>query len=201
VALRAIGLFRALTLGGLVMIGHMAGADTTWTMGATGKGTARWTMEGTGVAYRGGAAFGWAVTGEPLHDGFVETRFRAVAGREDRAGGVVWRWSDANDYYVARANALEDNVVAYKMVAGRRSDLKPVGADARAYGVKTKVASDVWHTLRVDFAGPEFVVSFDGARLFSVRDETFAGAGRVGVWSKADSVTEFDAFRAGPPQR
>ena len=185
----------------ILMLTHGVGADLTWTTGGTGKGTARWTQDGASLAYRGGAAFGWAVAGEPLRDGFVEARFRPREGREDRAGGVVWRWRDANNYYVARANALEDNVVAYKMVGGRRSDLKPVGAAARAYGVKTKVTSDAWHTLRVEFAGPEFSVHFDGARLFAVRDDTFAEPGRVGVWSKADSVTEFEGFSAAPPRR
>ncbi len=171
-------------------------AADPWQTGATGRGTARWVVDDGRLAYRGGATFGWAVTGPPLTDGFVETRFKPIAGREDQAGGVVWRWRDGDNYYVVRANALEDNVVAYKVVGGRRSDLKPVGAAGTAYGVKQRVTRDAWHTLRVDFRGDDFSVTFDGARLFAVRDATFAGPGRVGVWSKADSVTEFEAFRA-----
>src|SRR5439155_192333 len=80
-----------------------------WLFGATGRGTARWTEDGAGLTYRGGAAFGWAVLPETsLRDGFVQARFKPIAGREDQAGGVVWRWRDADNYYVARANALED---------------------------------------------------------------------------------------------
>jgi hypothetical protein len=167
-----------------------------WLWGSTGRGTARWTQEGAGLAYRGGATFGWAVLrGISIRDGSVEVRFRPVEGREDRAGGVVWRWQDANNYYVARGNALEDNVVAYKVVEGRRTDLTPLGAPRGIYGMKVPVAAGTWHTLRVDFSGSDSAVTFDGRRLFVVRDETFTMAGAVGVWSKADSVTEFDQFQ------
>ena len=167
-----------------------------WLTGQTGRGTARWSRQESALTYLGGAAFGWAVLeGTAVRDGWVETRFRPVDGREDRAGGVVWRWRDADNYYIARGNALESNVVAYKIVKGRRTDLAPVGSPRGAYGVKVEVAAGVWHTLRVDFTGPEFVVTYDGQRLFTVRDETFPAAGSVGIWSKADSTTEFDRFR------
>jgi len=180
----------------LIMVG---GAEALmqdgWQSGGTGKGTARWDVAERQVVYRGGADFGWAVSGPTIQDGFVEVRFRPMEGREDEAGGVVWRWQDAKNYYIARANALENNVVAYKMVNGKRSDLKPIGAGARAYGVRATVTPRAWHTLRVDFKGPEFVVRFDrDVATFTVRDETLKTAGRVGVWSKADSVTEFEEF-------
>ena len=169
-----------------------------WQSGGTGRGTARWEMTDTRLVYRGGADFGWAVSGTPVQDGYVEVRFRPLEGRADQAGGLVWRWQDANNYYIARANALENNVVAYKMLNGKRTDLKPAGAGARAYGVSAAVAPRAWHTLRVDFKGAEFSVRFDGgAAGFTVRDETLNAAGRVGVWSKADSVTEFEDFRSG----
>jgi hypothetical protein len=188
-----------LTLGLLMVTGTGAGPIGEWRTGATGTGVANWTEESGHLVYRGRATFAWAVRpGVSLTDGFVQVRFRAVAGREDQAGGVVWRWQDANHYYVARANALENNVVAYKVVNARRTDLKPVGAGRLAYGVKARVAPQAWHTLRVDFKGPEATVTFDGQRLFAVRDETFPTAGTVGVWSKADSVTEFDALEFGP---
>ena len=167
-----------------------------WQSGGTGRGTARWDTKDGALAYRGGADFGWAVRGPAIQDGFVEVRFRPLEGRVDQAGGVVWRWQDANNYYIARANALENNVVAYKMAGGKRTDLKPVGAGARAYGVSATVAPRAWHTLRVEFQGEEFTVRFDGdAASFTVRDRTFTSPGRVGVWSKADSVTEFDGFQ------
>jgi hypothetical protein len=166
-----------------------------WQSGGTGKGTARWEVAERQLVYRGGAAFGWAVSGPTIQDGFVEVRFRPLEGRADQAGGVVWRWQDANNYYIARANALENNVVAYKMVNGKRTDLKPVDAGARAYGVKAAVTPHAWHTIRVDFKGAEFVVRLDrDVATFTVRDETLKAAGRVGVWSKADSVTEFEEF-------
>lgn len=167
-----------------------------WLTGQTGRGAARWTRQGETLTYEGGAAFGWAVReGASYRDGWVETRFKPVTGREDRAGGVVWRWRDADNYYVARANALEDNVVAYKVVRGRRTDLTPVGAAPGTYGVKVPVPTGAWHTLRVDFTGAQFEITYDGRHLFAVRDETFRDAGLVGIWSKADSVTEFTQFR------
>ena len=164
-----------------------------WLFGATGRGTARWTEEAVGLTYRGGAAYGWAVlSASSLRDGFVQVRFKPISGREDQAGGAVWRWRDADNYYVARANALEDNVVAYRVVGGRRISITPVGTPDGTYGVKAKVASGVWHTLRIEFQGAEAVVIYDGSRLFTVRDDSFREAGKIGVWSKADSVTEFE---------
>jgi hypothetical protein len=169
-----------------------------WLFGATGRGTARWTEEAAGLTYRGGAAFGWAVlSASSLRDGFVQVRFKPISGREDQAGGAVWRWRDADNYYVARANALEDNVVAYKVVGGRRISIAPVDTPEGTYGVKAKVASGVWHTLRIEFQGAEAAVIYDGGRLFTVRDDTFHEAGKIGVWSKADSITEFEPPRFG----
>jgi hypothetical protein len=190
------------TWGGVVAVALLALAVPTanavdWAKGGTGKGTARWAEQDGRLVYRGGADFGWAVVGDRLRDGFVEVRFHPVDGKKDRAGGVVWRWRDAKNYYVARGNALENNVVAYKMVDGRRTDLKPVGASVRAYGVKADVPPLTWHTLRVDFNGPEFLVKLNGRDLFTVRDQTFTEEGAVGIWSKADSLTEFDGFRYG----
>src|SRR5437899_9605930 len=87
------------------------------------------------------------------------------------------------------------NVLAFKVVNGRRDDLAPDGraTDFEIRGVKSRD----WRTLRVDFAGAEFRVSLDGRRLFTVRDGALAGPGAVGCWSKADSVTEFERFEYG----
>ena len=90
-----------------------------------------------------------------LKDGFVEVKFKPVSGKEDQAGGVIWRAQDANNYYIARANAHEGNVVLYKTVNGKRSPLDIVGRKG-GYGVKETVASGQWHTLRVEFAGNHF---------------------------------------------
>jgi hypothetical protein len=127
-----------------------------------------------------------------LADGTVSVRFEALTGSIDRAAGIVWRYRDTANYYVVRANALEQNVVLYKVERGRRSDLDPVGSGMFAYGKKAAVRSGVWHELRVEVKGDLFRVSLDGAHLFDVRDATFAGSGKVGLWTKADSVTAFD---------
>jgi hypothetical protein len=95
-----------------------------------------------------------------------------------------------------RANALEDNVVLYKTVNGTRSALNIVGRKG-GYGVNAPVQADRWHTLRVEFSGTRFNVIFNGAPLFEVEDATFTGAGMIGLWTKADSVTAFDRLNYG----
>jgi hypothetical protein len=125
-------------------------------------------------------------------DGKIEVRFEALSGKIDQAAGIVWRYRDANNYYLVRANALEGNVVLYKVEAGVRSDLDPVGAGLFAYGKKAEVRSAHWHALGVEVKGDLFQVKLDGKPLFEVRDTTFPDAGKVGLWTKADSVTAFD---------
>ncbi len=134
-----------------------------------------------------------------LRDGFVEVKFKTVRGEVDQAAGVVWRARDAANYYLCRANALEDNVVLYKVEHGKRTPLAPVGHPG-GYGVEVKVPRATWQTLRVEFTGPRFRVFLEGLELFTVEDPTFTGAGQVGLWTKADSVTRFDDFRYGPLQ-
>jgi hypothetical protein len=113
----------------------------------------------------------------------AEIRFKAVAGKIDQAGGIAVRLQDADNYYVARANALEDNVRFYRVVDGRREQLN---------GSNLKVTPNEWHTLGLRAEGERFTVSYDGKTLFSVTDQTFAEAGGVALWTKADSVTRFD---------
>ena len=134
--------------------------------------------------------------GTSLKDGWVEVKFKPVSGRIDQAGGVAWRAKDRDNYYVCRANALEDNVVLYKTEGGKRKSLDIFGRSG-GYGVTTKVAPGQWHIIRVEFSGPRFKVTFDGKELFTVEDATFTDAGMVGVWTKADSVTLFDDFGFG----
>ena len=123
-------------------------------------------------------------------------KFKAIAGSEDRAAGLVWRARDANNYYVVRANALEDNVVLYKTVNGVRSALDIVGRKG-GYGINVPVPANQWHGLRVDFSGSRFRVLYNGKQLFEVEDSTFSDAGKVGLWTKADSVTLFDEINYG----
>jgi hypothetical protein len=171
----------------------------------TGKGNPKWSVEndptapsnGKVVKQSGTATYPLLLKNSTgLQDGFIEVRFKAVSGREDRAGGVVWRAKDANNYYVVRANALEDNVVLYKTVNGTRTALDIVGRQG-GYGVKLPVPSGQWHSLRVEFGGNRFKVYFNGKAAFEVEDRTFSESGQIGLWTKADSVTVFDDISYG----
>jgi hypothetical protein len=129
-----------------------------------------------------------------IRNGEVSVDFKAVDGNIDRAVGIVWRYQDPNNYYIVRANALENNVVLYKVEAGVRLSIAPKGLPSRAYGVKHEIPSLRWNTLRVVFNESLFSVFLNGEHLFDVEDQTFKGAGKVGLWTKADSVTYFADF-------
>jgi hypothetical protein len=113
----------------------------------------------------------------------VSLKFKPVAGHVDQAGGIAVRVLDGDNYYVVRANALEDNVRFYRVVKGRRQEID---------GVNTKVTSGEWHSLGLIAQGDHFTIKFDGKTLFTTSDKTFPGAGKVALWTKADSVTRFD---------
>ncbi|MBI3714720.1 MAG: hypothetical protein HY255_01860 [Betaproteobacteria bacterium] len=168
-----------------------------WTAGVTGKGTSHWAVaQDAGARHvllqSGSGDFPWCVQRDvSLADGFVEVKFKAIGGREDQAGGIVWRWKDGDHYYVARANALENNVSLYYTEGGRRKTIQYVDAP---------VAGKVWHTLRAEFKGSRIRVSLDGKAYIELDDTHIHGAGAVGVWTKADSVTAFDDFAYGPSQ-
>jgi hypothetical protein len=172
-------------------------APPGWTATNTGSGQAKWTIEKDDTApsrpnvlkQSGEATYPVCLKEDTsLKDGFVEVKFKPVSGKEDQAGGVIWRCKDADNYYIARANALEDNVTIYHTLKGKRVAFK---------NVNTPVKSGQWHTLRVDFAGNKFTVTFDGKRVIEATDDRIADAGKVGVWTKADSVTLFDDFSYG----
>jgi hypothetical protein len=168
-----------------------------WTATQTGSGKAKWSIAKDDTApskpnvlkQSGVATYPVCLKDDTdLKDGFVEVKFKPISGKEDQAGGLVWRARDANNYYIARANALEDNVTIYHTIKGRRTEKKRTNM---------KVASNQWHTLHVDFKGSHFTVSFDGKKAIEWDDDTFKEAGKVGVWTKADSVTLFDDFSYG----
>jgi hypothetical protein len=121
----------------------------------------------------------------------LSVKFRALRGSVDQAAGLVWRYRDQNNYYIVRANALEDNVVLYKVENGRRIDL-PLKGRGKTYGAKAPVLKAAWNVLAVSAKGDTFAVSLNGKALYEVVDKTFPGAGKVGLWTKADSVTMFD---------
>jgi 3-keto-disaccharide hydrolase len=168
-----------------------------WTPMQTGSGTAKWSVEKDDFApskpnvlkQSGQATFPVCFKNNTnIKDGFVEVKFKPIAGKEDQAGGVIWRLQDGNNYYIARANALENNVTIYHIIKGKRTEKKRT---------KMEVASGAWHTLRVDFNGNHFIVTFDGKKALEWDDDTFKAAGKIGVWTKADSVTAFDDFTYG----
>jgi len=119
----------------------------------------------------------------------VSVRFKPVSGSVDQAGGIAVRLQTPDDYYVVRANALEDNVRFYRVVKGKREQLA---------GANTKVATNTWHTLTLKADGDRFTVSYDGKELYTARDATFAEAGKVALWTKADSITHFDNLTIRP---
>jgi hypothetical protein len=178
-----------------------------WTIAQTGRGAApQWqivTDESSPAGARvlaqlskDAAAEGFALVlhpSEPLANGAITVRFKPVSGAVDRAAGIVWRYRDENNYYVVRASALGGNVMLDKVEQGRRTALTPAGKGGQ-HAVEAQVPSGQWSTLRVAFMGARFVVSFDEKPLFEVEDSTFAGPGKVGLSTKADSVTHFDAF-------
>jgi hypothetical protein len=168
-----------------------------WRAGVTGGGQTQWAVVADPAApsrpnvlqQSGRATFCWCVqTNLLLRDGFVAVKFKPVSGQEDQAGGLIWRWQDGGNYYVARANALENNVAIYHTIHGVRTEKGRASFD---------VASGQWHDLRVDFHGPHFIVTFDGRKALAWDDVTFKDAGAAGVWTKADSVTQFDNFQWG----
>jgi hypothetical protein len=168
-----------------------------WTATRTGTGDAKWQVVADNSApskpnvlkQSGEATYPVCFKNDTsLKDGFVAVKFKPVSGKEDQAGGVIWRCQDADNYYIARANALEDNITIYHTIKGKRVSFK---------NVDTKVAPGIWHSLRVEFEGNKFAVIFDGKKVIDATDDSFTEAGKVGVWTKADSVTLFDDFSYG----
>ena len=125
-----------------------------------------------------------------LRDGDVSVRIKPVAGHDDQGDGVVWRYRDENNYYVARANALERNVAVYRVENGRRSQVLAVA--------KHDIPVNGWSILKVSARGDRFQVYVDHRRIIQGQDKTFSGPGGVGLWTAGDSVTYFDDFRVYP---
>jgi hypothetical protein len=172
-------------------------APVGWTATQTGSGAGKWTIEKDDTAptrpnvlkQSGMAAYPVCLKNKTsVKDGFVQVKFKAVSGKDDQAGGVIWRAQNADNYYIARANVLEDNVCIYHMIKGKRTEKKRT---------EMKVSPNAWHMLRVNFNGRHFTVTLDGKQAIAWDDLTFTAAGMVGVWTKADSVTLFDDFSYG----
>lgn len=174
-----------------------------FSFGRTGEGRAgRWVVQADKSAPSGlnvlaqtdtdttDYRFPIAVANEPLlHDVQLSVRCKPVSGQVDQAAGLVFRYRDENNYYVTRANALEDNINFYRVLNGRRQQFA---------GWNGRVTNGVWHELRVEAHGDHFEIYWDGQKVIDAHDKTFSEAGKVGVWTKADSVTEFDDLKVEP---
>jgi hypothetical protein len=179
------------------------GPPAGFSFGRTGKGReGKWIVKAEKDAPSGGNVlaqvdgddtdyrFPVALANEPsVADVRLSVRCKQIAGKVDQGCGLVFRAADADNYYLTRANALEDNVRLYHVVKGRREQFA---------GWDGKVKGGVWHDLRVDAKGDHFEVYFDGQKVIDANDKTFAGAGKVGVWTKADSIIYFDDLVVTP---
>jgi hypothetical protein len=176
-------------------------APSGFTFGRTGSGRfGRWVVQNDKDAPSGGQVlaqvdadntsyrFPVAVANEPvLRDLQISVRCKSVTGTVDQACGVVFRYTDENNYYVARANALEDNVRFYSVKNGKRIQLASWSG---------RVSSGFWHELRVDAQGDRFSIFWGGQKVITASDKTFPDGGKIGLWTKADSVTYFDSLSA-----
>ena len=127
----------------------------------------------------------------------LTVRLKGITGKEDQGGGLIWRFTDKDNYYIVRANPLEDNVVLYKVQDGKRGDLPLVGK-GKTYGVKVEPLGNTWHALKLIVKDDLFTVFLDGKELYKVQDSTFTFEGKIGLWTKADAVTWFDDYLIVP---
>ncbi len=178
-------------------LGHL---PPGWTAAKTGEGPGSvWKVVEDATAPGGKALaqtsadgpkrlFNLCVAGAPkFRDLDMSVAFKATAGKIDQGGGLVWRYKDANNYYLARMNPLEDNFRLYKVVAGKRTQLATA---------PLKAAAGTWHVLRVVQQGNHIQCYFSGRRYLDATDDTFPEAGKIGLWTKADAQTHFAALRA-----
>lgn len=175
---------------------------TGWSQDYTGSGGTNWKV----IEEKGNKVFAQLYSDNPnshfnigtndsiqAKNVIMTVRLKGVKGDKDQGGGFVWRFKDKDNYYVVRANPLEDNVVLYKVEDGKRTDL-PLVDKGKTYGMKVQSMGDAWHTLKLSANDNLFTVYFDDRELFKVQDNTFTKAGKVGFWTKADAVTYFDDF-------
>ncbi len=113
----------------------------------------------------------------------LSVQFKTISGKVDQGAGLVFRLKDKDNYYITRANALEDNFRLYHVIKGRRVQFA---------GANFKVTSNAWHEIKVEAHGNEFKCFYDGQLKFTAKDGTFKDAGKIGLWTKADSVIHFD---------
>jgi Domain of Unknown Function (DUF1080) len=113
----------------------------------------------------------------------LTVKLKAVAGEEDQGGGLVWRYIDNNNYYIARCNPLEHNFRLYRVVSGNRKQLISVDSD---------IKTGIWFTMTIEMKGNRIFCSLNGKKMIEATDDTFKSPGNIGLWTKADAVTYFD---------
>jgi hypothetical protein len=182
----------------------MDGAPSGFSFGRTGSGAqGRWVVFADKSAPSGGQVlaqldtddtdyrFPIAVADETAPaDLALSVKCKPVSGKVDQACGLVLRYRDENNYYLTRANALENNIRFYFVKDGKRKQVASWSG---------KVTAGAWHDYRIVAKGDRFLVSWDGKLVLDVKDATFASGGKVGVWTKADSVTYFDDLTLAQP--
>jgi len=117
------------------------------------------------------------------HDLEITVKFKGVKGEEDQGGGPVWRYQHADNYYIARANPLENNFRVYKVIKGNRKQLASVDID---------IPTGEWHTIKIRMSADHIECFYNGKKYLDVTDDTFKDSGKVGLWTKADAFTYFD---------
>jgi hypothetical protein len=180
--------------------GDAGKTPTGWKAAQTGKGESVWKVvaDDTAPSKSGyalaqttdnrDALFNLCIADEPtLKDVEVIVDFKAVKGEKDQGGGIVWRYQDNNNYYIARMNPLEDNFRVYKVVDGKRSK--------EFQDVTVKVPAGEWHTIKIKQVGDRIECFLDGKKHLDVKDDSITKAGKVGLWTKADAQTHFDNFK------
>jgi hypothetical protein len=113
----------------------------------------------------------------------LSVRIKSVEGDEDQGGGLVWRYIDNNNYYIARCNPLENNFRLYRVVNGNRKQLKSIDC---------AIKKGVWFTMSVEMKGNNISCSLNSIKMIETTDDTFKSPGQIGMWTKADAVTYFD---------
>ncbi len=144
-------------------------------------------------ASNSGSCFNLFVLEKTGFDNFsASVKIKAVSGEEDQGGGLVWRYIDKDNYYVARYNPLETNFRFYRVVNGSRKQLESVDSD---------IKSGEWFTMTIEMKGNKIICSLNGKKLIEATDNTFQSAGLIGLWTKADAVTYFDDLNIIPEKR
>jgi hypothetical protein len=162
------------------------GEGSEWKVVADQTAPAKTGLALAQLAKSPGSVFNLCVRGEPsLKDVEVSVAFKAVAGKDDQGGGIVWRYQDANNYYIVRMNPLEDNFRVYKVQDGKRIQFQ---------NFDIKIPAGEWRTLKIKMTGDHIECFLDGKKHLDVTDNTFEKPGKVGLWTKADAQTHFDQF-------